>query len=122
MADINALSKRLIEIRNERKVLAEQDKILNEEFEQLSMEVLAAMDEMGVDATRSDHASMSRSTQQLPQVTDWDAFYRYVKANDAFYLLQKRVSSKAWSEQLELDGEIPGTEAYEKVKLNLRVR
>lgn len=122
MADLDRLSARLIEIRNERKLLAEQDKALSEEFEELSVEVLAVMDSLGVDATRSTYASMSRSVQQLPQVNNWDEFYRYVKKNDAFYLLQKRVSSKAWSEQLELEGEIPGTEAYEKVKLNLRVR
>ena len=119
---LDALSKRLIEIRNERKLLAEQDKALSEEFEELSVEVLAVMDGMGVDATRSAHASMSRSVQQLPQVNNWDEFYRYVKKNDAFYLLQKRVSVKAWTEQLELEGEIPGTESFEKVKLNLRVR
>lgn len=120
--DLDVLSKRLIEIRNERKVLAEQDKALKEEFEELSAEVLVIMDSLGVDATRSTYASMSRSVQQLPNVTDWDAFYRYVDKQKAYYLLPKKVSAKAWAEQLELEGEIPGTESFEKVKLNLRVR
>ena len=122
MADMDALSQRLMEIRAERKLLADQDKELSAEFEELSNEVLQAMEEMGADATRTAHASLSKSVQVLPSVTDWDAFHQYIKENDAFYLLQKRVSSTAWREQLELDGEIAGTESFEKVKLNLRAR
>ncbi len=122
MDNLNALTKRLMEIREERRELKTRDKELSEEFDALSGEVLAIMEEMGVEATRSEHASVSISIQQMPQVKDWDAFYRYVGKNNAFYLLQKRVSSKAWAEQLELEGDIPGTEPFEKRSINLRAR
>ncbi len=122
MTDLDALSQRLIQIRDERRLLKEQDKELSKEFEEISEQVLAAMNEMGTDSTRTAHASMSASTQIVANVKDWDSLYQFIRDNDAFFLLQKRVSNTAWREQRELTGDIAGTEAYEKVSLNLRAR
>ena len=122
MNDLEAISKRLIDIRQKRKLLSDQDKALSEEFAALSDQALQFMGDMGVEATRTSHASMSVSKQQMASVKDWDQFYQYVQEHQAFYLLQKRVSNKAYNEVLEMEGEVPGTEPFVKVTLNLRAR
>lgn len=122
MADMNALSQRLVEIRNQRRLIAEEDKALKAEFDEVSEEVLQLLDEMGSESVKTGYASMSVKRENVPNITDWDQFYQFVKDQDALYLLQKRLSAAAWREQLELSGEVPGTEPFEKVTLNLRAR
>jgi hypothetical protein len=50
----------------------------------------------------------------------WDEFYAYVKKNNAFYLLQKRLSEPAIKEILEAGKKVPGVEeiAYRTVSLH----
>jgi hypothetical protein len=122
MTDLNALSQRLVEIRAERTAIAAQDKELKEEFDALSLEVLEHLAETGSESARTEHASMSVSKQIVPNVMDWDKVYDYIREHDAFYLLRKQLNTGPYREQLELDGEIPGTEPFEKVSLNVRKR
>ncbi|OQX35597.1 MAG: hypothetical protein B0D91_10630 [Oceanospirillales bacterium LUC14_002_19_P2] len=122
MTDLNALSQRLVEIRAERTALAAPDKELKEEFDTLSLEVLEHLAETGSESARTEHASMSVSKQIVPNVMDWDKVYDYIREHDAFYLLRKQLNTGPYREQLELDGEIPGTEPFEKVSLNVRKR
>ena len=58
----------------------------------------------------------------MPVVEDWDAFYRYIKENDAFYLLQRRPSATAFREAFQLEGDtgIPGVTAATVIKLQDR--
>jgi hypothetical protein len=53
-------------------------------------------------------------------VKDWDLVYDYIKTNDSFYLLQKRMSAAAFRELLNLGHEVPGVEIFKDRKLNLR--
>lgn len=55
----------------------------------------------------------------LPRVTDWDPFYAWIKDNDRFDLLHKRVSELAWRDAYTDGMLIPGTEAIDDVKLSL---
>ncbi len=99
--------------------LADEAKRQREEIDQLIIEKL---EEQGVDSTRTDVATVSISVTNHPNVEDWDAFAEYVVENNAVYLLQRRVSSKA-VEELVAGGEaVPGVTFFEKKSLNLRSR
>jgi hypothetical protein len=52
-------------------------------------------------------------SKEKPVVRDWPAFYAYVKQNDAFELLQKRLGEAAYNERLEHGEQVPGVEMFQ---------
>ena len=62
-------------------------------------------------------ASVAVKTQ--PRVEDWDKFYAYVKKQNAFELLQKRVSNAAVEERWEHGKEVPGVGKFNVVSISL---
>ncbi len=100
-----------------------EEKELNlrkDELKQLSLDIMHKMDEVGVDRLGGRTANVSIAEQEVPTVKDWDAVYDYIKSQDAFYLLQKRMSAAAFRELLAMGQTIPGVEIYKDRKLNLR--
>ena len=59
------------------------------------------------------------SEQVVPSVTDWDEVYKYIKDNDAFYLLQRRMNAAPYRELLGTEEQVPGVEALTVKKLGL---
>jgi len=111
----------LYELRERKRELNKELQEINELFAQLEGEVLAEMDEQGIQLTRGSRASVSVSEQVVPTVEDWDAFYEYVERNQALYLLERRVAAAAWREEMTATGEpIPGTAPFTRRSLNLR--
>jgi hypothetical protein len=50
-------------------------------------------------------------SKRLPKLTDWGVFTSWVRKNDRFDLLQKRLSEKAVMDTIETDGRVlPGLE------------
>jgi len=117
------LLKKLINKRNEIRAADEVVKKLKEEYNTMAEGMLALLHDDGVTSTGNDDASASVRKTVVAQVTDWDKFYRYIKRNNAFYILQKRVSDVAYREALadRKFKDVPGTEPYTKIALNLRV-
>ena len=100
---------------DERKVNA-----LKEDFKELSSQIIVQMDEQGAVRIGGLSANVSISETDVPTVKDWDLVYDYIKTNDSFYLLQKRMSAAAFRELLNLGHEVPGVEIFKDRKLNLR--
>ena len=64
-------------------------------------------------------ARVSVVTKDVPQVKDWDAFYKYVSRTKSFDLLQRRLSDAAVKERWENKNDIPGVEAFTVVSVSL---
>lgn len=58
-------------------------------------------------------------TKVKPQVADWGAFYKYVVKNNAFDLLQKRLSEKAVEDRWEEGEAVPGVSKFNAVGVSL---
>lgn len=58
------------------------------------------------------------TTHTIPTVEDWPKFYAYVKKNNAFELLQRRVVEKAVQERWEARKIIPGVGKFTHKKLS----
>lgn len=58
-------------------------------------------------------------TKQIPQVKDWDAFYKYVKKTSSFDLLQRRLTDSAIKERWEAGKEVPGVEHFNAVSVSI---
>jgi len=117
------LLKKLISKRNEIRAADEVVKKYKEEYDTLAQQMIEIMQAEETTSTGSDVASASLRFTKVAQVTDWEKFYRYISRNKAFFLLQKRVSDLAYRELLEdrKGRDIPGTEPFVKIGLNLRV-
>lgn len=56
--------------------------------------------------------------KHIPQVDDWTKFYAFVKRNDAFELLQRRLNESAVKERWEDKKEIPGVGIFNTKKVS----
>jgi len=81
--------------------------------------LLATMDAIGTTTLKNEWGNFRKSVNTLPVAKDWEAIYEYVKENDAFYLLFKRLSSTAYKEMLEAGEVLPGAESYEKETISI---
>ena len=64
-------------------------------------------------------ANASIKEVEMPTPKDWQAIWNFVKANDAWDILQKRLSGKAVQERWDQEIMIPGIETFTKVSLSL---
>lgn len=86
-------------------------------------ELLAELDAQGTVKATGRKASVSVQETIVPQVEDWDAFYAYVRKNNAFELLQRRPVAEAWREHAmnRRSKTVPGTVPFAKRKVSIRV-
>jgi len=102
--------------------LDDQLKTLKRSFREKEEKILERMAEEGALKVTGHEATISVSVNTVASVKDWDKFYRYIKKENAFHLLERRPASKAWREEVEIrhGRPVPGTEGFEKRTLNLR--
>jgi len=91
--------------------------LVKEDYER---RLIAAMDAAGTTVVANEYGNFGRNETIVPVPKDWEAIYEYVKANDAFYLLYKQITSTAYRELLETGEEIPGVESYTRVSISVR--
>lgn len=95
-------------------------KELKKEFDEKQWNVVALMEELGLDQAKSNSATVFVAKDVLPTVKDWEKLTDYIKENDAHYLFQKRITQSAWKELIESGETVPGVEPFEQTKLNMR--
>lgn len=110
----------LFRIRDERRELAELDKDLGHQYRVLEALMIAKCDEQGATRVSSALGTAVLTETTVPQVTDWDTFYQFIKDNDAFHFLQRRVATAAFREAIEAKQEIPGLTPFSQRSINLR--
>lgn len=110
----------LAELRDRKRDLSEQFKEIDRQYRELEARILDRLDQENAQFSGSSRHRATVSEVTVPSVTDWDAFYEYVKNNDALYLFEKRVASAPWRELVESGEQVPGTEPYTRRSISLR--
>lgn len=72
-----------------------------------------------VEGAKGKLASASISRTTVANVTDWEAFYKYIKKNEAWDMLQRRVNDAAYRARLDDKVAVPGVEAFGIIKLSI---
>lgn len=85
-------------IYNQRK---QELKALDEQLETVSKALLDICKDNKLDSFRTDFGTVSRITSTEYWTNDWDSLYSFIRENDAFHLLHKRVNQSAMKEFLE---------------------
>lgn len=83
--------------------------------------LFAELEEQKIAGAKGKSASASIRESVVPQVEDWDEFYKYIHRNKAYELFERRVHAGAWREHAERRREktVPGTVPYTKRKVQI---
>lgn len=121
------IKNRLDDLAAERDALREQKRSLEAEIKALDAQLAAneqAMieiaDDLGLDRFAVGKLTFSISEQTVGNVEDWETLYQFIRDNDAFYLLQRRLANAAYKEMLDSGSALPGVVPFTKRSLNMR--
>lgn len=83
--------------------------------------VSAELEALGLDRAVGRKASAGFQYSVVPQITDWDAYYAFIRRHNAFELLERRPAAAAFREHAERrrDKTVPGAVPFTKRKLSL---
>lgn len=117
---LGSLTDKMHVLRENKRGLEEQVKKIEEEYRELEMKLIELLDDQGTDRGAGKTATCTVSESIVPQVTDWDAFYKYIQRNKYWHLLERRPSVTGCRELFETKGVIPGVEKFKRRRINLR--
>lgn len=81
--------------------------------------VLKMLGESGLAKASGQLATAGITTDDIPFIKNWDEVYEYIKINDRFDLLQRRIGVVAWRDLYKDGILVPGTEAAIDTDLSL---
>jgi hypothetical protein len=113
------------------KLRAQRDAIEAETKEKLSLVkanmakleawLMAKADEDGVTSFKTDHGTAFLTTTDFANVDDWDAVLDFIKREDAYDMLERRVSKTAVRAYIDTTNEVPpGVRYGTKLDINIR--
>lgn len=92
---------------------------IDDEVKEVERMILETMRASDVKMAAGSKAKAVIKEDLQPSVKDWDALHGYIKDNNAFYLLQKRVAATAFRDSLNAGDSIPGVEAVPVTSLSI---
>ncbi len=81
--------------------------------------IIDNFDAQAINKAGGNVATASVNLMVLPSVKDWPKVWAFIKKNDAWDLLEKRMAKVAFRERLEAKQVIPGVEVFQKKTLSL---
>ena len=120
MSTIGAKIDKLHDLREQKRALEEQIKVLVNQASELENALMEQMDTEGVSKSTGNSATVSITLSVKPSVDDWEAFYKYIHRMKYYHLLERRPSVTGCRELLETKGKIPGIVPFTQRKLNIR--
>lgn len=116
---IGEMIDRLYDKRAERLERQREVDALQAEEESMKKTIVSLLEASSLEGAKGGIATASITRRTVANPVDWDKFYRYVKENDAFDLLHKRISDNAYRDRLEQGEAVPGLEPFTVVGLSL---
>jgi hypothetical protein len=107
---MDQLAKTYVRIRDERAKLKSdyesQDSDLKEQMAVIEQELLNACNRIKADSIRTTHGTIIRSIKSRYWTNDWSSMYKFIKDNDAFALLEKRIHQTNMKEFLNENADL----------------
>jgi hypothetical protein len=102
-----------VKIREKRLALEKDVATLQEQQDVVAKEILEICKEQGASTIRTEHGTISRRTSKRFWTSDWDSFYKFIKEQDAFVLMQQRIHTANMEQFLEENPDLhpPGLNA-----------
>jgi len=111
----------LWQLRESKREHEEKIKALNAVIEQKEFALFETMDAQGTTTGAGRKGKVTLGESVVPQVTDWVEFWKFIRKNNAFELLEKRAAVAAFREHASRrrDHTVPGVVPYTKRKITL---
>lgn len=95
---------------------------IEEKKEKLEAVLLQALETSGGESVRTANGTIFRTIETIPSGQDWDAFYAFIKQEDAFDALERRIKRTFITDYMAAhDGAIPpGVNVFRRYKINVR--
>lgn len=91
-----------------RKAYEAEDDVLKEKLHKLEVAMLRFLNDTGMESARTQEGTFYQQVDVRPMGSDWDAFYRWVRENDAFDALERRIKKGFITDYMEEnDGDLP---------------
>lgn len=110
----------LFQLREKKRKLESAIKDIEGQASLIEERLMENMEKNGVERTTGKLGTASITSSVVANVEDWDAFGAYIIKNKLLHLLQRRVSDPAYRELLDAGKKVPGTQPFNKKRLNLR--
>lgn len=120
MKTVGALIDQMSRLREERRVIAEQDKVLKAAYDATEMQLIEALDKQDTRKGEGKLASASIGEVVVAQKLNWNETMKWIARTKNFQLVQQRISDPAYRELRALGKVIPGLEDFTKRSINLR--
>jgi hypothetical protein len=122
---LDSMIQRYVALRDKKEAIQEKHKTelapVNEFLSQLEAHMLEAMNQQGLQNVKSPHGTAFKVTRTSATVSDWEQFLAYVRNNEAWDLLERRVAKLAAQAVIEeTQTPIPGVETSSEVCVNVR--
>lgn len=107
------LAKIYVKIRDKRRELEKQVAELKEQQDLVGSQLLEICKAEGAQTIRTQYGTVSRRITKNYWTSDWDSFFKFLKENDAFSLMQQRINSTNMAQFLEENPDLhpPGLNA-----------
>jgi len=110
--DVNRLTRAFVHMRDARLKLKshfeKQDRAIKAKQAVIEAAMLDFLNTHNLDSAPTEAGTFYRQKETTPTGSDWDAFYKWVKEQDAFDFLERRIKKTAINDYMEEhDGAIP---------------
>lgn len=112
-------------LRNQKEALAQSVKAkvdeINAKLVKIEAWIKQQADAQGVTSFKSEHGTAFLTTVDFANVADWDATLRFIRDNEAYDMLEKRVSKTAVRAYIDQTKTVPpGVNYGTKLEVNIR--
>ena len=116
---MGACADKLYELRNRR--LLEQKKVdaIAAEGAALTEHIIQTLPNSEASGIAGKLARVTVVTKEVPQVEDWDLFYKHIKKTGSFDLMQRGLAAAAIKARWEDGKEVPGVKHFNVVSISM---
>ena len=124
--DLERAANAYIHMRDARSVLAEKfkedDDALKAKMTVIQNALLKYLDAGHINSVKTDKGTIYRQEEITPQGSDWDVFYKWIRQNDAFDALERRIKKTFIRTFMDTnDGAIPpGVSVFREFVIRVR--
>ena len=114
-----------LKLRNKKEAIEaetkDQVKVLKEKMEQFEAWIKEQADAQGVTSFKTKHGTAFLTTTDFANVADWDAVLGFIRDNEAFDMLEKRIRKVAVRGYIDANKAVPpGVNYGTKLEVNIR--
>lgn len=116
---LGACADRVYELRAKRLAAQKAVDLIEEEEKAIKEHLINNLPKSEASGVAGKSARVTVVTKEVPQVKDWDAFYKHVKKTGDFDLFQRSISKAAVQARWDMNKKVPGVESFDAVTLSI---